>query len=240
MFKRLLLIMAIACWAGFPAARAADPAHDTAKSAKEATQAAGGAPHGADQALEKDAHGTAAAHGSDAHGGHAQPPLLPDPTSRTTQLQALWVVIIFVILLMILYPTAWRNVLAGLKKREERIRKDIADAEAARAKAEATLKEYNAQLAAAEARAREIITTGQADAERLATSMRQQAQQESEEIRTRATKEIEAARDQAKTEIHTYAAELAVSIASKILRRNVNADDQRELVQQSLEQLQTV
>ena len=47
-------------------------------------------------------------------------------------LSALWVVIIFVVMLMILYPTAWRNVLEGLKKREERIRKDIAEAEAAR------------------------------------------------------------------------------------------------------------
>jgi len=149
-------------------------------------------------------------------------------------------VIIFIALLVILYPTAWKNVLAGLKKREERIRKDIADAETARARAEATLKEYNAQLASAESKVREILTTAQTDAERLATSIRQQAQQESEEIKTRATRDIEAARDQAKSEIHTYAADLAVSVAEKILRRNLNADDQRDLVNQSLEQVQTI
>src|SRR5437016_1362626 len=75
--------------------------------------------------------------GTAAAGQHeAKPPLIPDPTNRETQLQALWVLIIFIVLLMILYPTAWRNILAGLKKREQRIRQDIADAEAARKKAE--------------------------------------------------------------------------------------------------------
>jgi F-type H+-transporting ATPase subunit b len=238
MLKRFVLITALACWAMVPAgARAADPVHDTTKAAGEATKSAAAAPHGASAALESD-HAASGAHGGAA--GHAKAPLLPDATSRETQLQALWVVIIFIALLVILYPTAWKNVLAGLKKREERIRKDIADAEAARARAEATLKEYNAQLASAESKVREILTTAQADAERLATSIRQQAQQESEEIKTRATRDIEAARDQAKAEIHTYAADLAVSVAEKILRRSLNADDQRDLVNQSLEQVQTI
>src|SRR5687767_7794024 len=86
-------------------------------------------------------------------GGGADPPLLP-PLTRETFMSALWVVIIFLVLLAVLYPTAWKNVLKGLKAREERIRKDIADAEAARARAEETLRTYNAQLAAAEGRVR--------------------------------------------------------------------------------------
>jgi F-type H+-transporting ATPase subunit b len=228
-----LMIVAAAWLAAVPQTNAADPAGG----AVEAANAAAQAPHGAAEGV----HGTAEpAHGGDAHGAHEKPPLIPDFSERATQLQALWVVIIFVILLIILYPTAWRNVLAGLKKREERIRKDIADAEAARARAEATLKEYNAQLATAETKVREILTTAHADAERLATNIRTKAQQESEEIKQRATKDIEAARDQAKSEIHTYAADLAVSVAEKILRRNLNADDQRDLVNQSLEQVQTI
>src|SRR5439155_24222290 len=76
--------------------------------------------------------------------------LLPSLEDKQTYYSALWVLIIFVVMLAILYPTAWKNVLAGLKKREERIRKDIADAEEARAKAEATLRQYNEQLAAPE------------------------------------------------------------------------------------------
>ena len=40
-------------------------------------------------------------------------------------------------------------------------------------------------------------------------------------------------------DIHRQAAELSTAIAEKILRRNLNADDQRDLVNSSLEQLQT-
>ncbi len=179
-------------------------------------------------------HGTP----GDEHEEKAQ--LIPDPHSRETQLQALWVVIIFVILLAVLYPTAWKNVLAGLKAREQRIRQDIADAEAARAKAEATLKDYNAQLATAEGKIRDMMAKASADAEKLATSLRMQAQQEVEEIKERSTKEIDAARKAALADIYAQAADLSTSIASKILRRNLNPDDQKTLVNESLSQLQTV
>jgi F-type H+-transporting ATPase subunit b len=161
-------------------------------------------------------------------------------TSGQTWAQALWTIVIFVIMLAILYPTAWKNVLAGLKKREERIRKDIADAEAARLRSESTLKEYNAQLAAAEARGREILNKATTDAEALATNIRNRAQQESEEIKDRATKDIEAARAQAVADVHRQAAELATLVAEKILRRNLNTSDQEDLVRQSLDQMQTV
>src|SRR5512132_128505 len=57
-------------------------------------------------------------------GDHKKYELLPDPSDAQTWYAALWVLIIFLVLLAVLYPTAWKNVLAGLKAREERIRKD--------------------------------------------------------------------------------------------------------------------
>jgi len=178
----------------------------------------------------------------DAHGGaeaeETQNPL-PDPTARETYTSALWVVIIFVVLLIVLYPTAWKNVLAGLKAREQRIRKDIADAEATRKRAEETLREYNSQLATAENRVREMISKATADGEQVATTIRMRAQAEAEEIKERATRDIEAARKQAMTEFREYAATVATAAAEQILRRNLNADDQRDLVNRSLDQLES-
>src|SRR3954465_413273 len=107
------------------------------------------------------AHETARAgeHSAGGEGEHGAP-LLPANMQEAKEYflaPAIWTLVIFLIMLAILYPTAWKQVLAGLKKREERIRKDIGDAEAARAKAEATLREYNTQLAAAEQRVREML-----------------------------------------------------------------------------------
>lgn len=178
----------------------------------------------------------AAAHASE----HEEPSLLPDFQKRETWMSALWVVIIFLVLLAVLYPTAWKNVLSGLQAREDRIRKDIAEAEAARARAEATLKEYNAQLATAENRVREMINSATKDGERVATEIRMRAQAEAEESKKRAMKDIDTARQNALAEIYQRAAELSTSIAEKILRRNINAEDQKDLVKRSLDELQHV
>ena len=151
----------------------------------------------------------------------------------------IWVLVIFTVLAIILYRTAWKNVLKGLKAREDRIRNSIADAEAARLKAEETLKEFNQQLATAESKVREILAKGATDAEQLATSIRTRAQQDAEDIKERATKDIEAARQQAVAEIHEYTVDLATRVAEKIIRKNLNAEDQRDLVNQSLSELQT-
>jgi F-type H+-transporting ATPase subunit b len=189
------------------------------------------------------AHETAHA-GEPAGGEHgSEAPLLPSNLHEAKEYflaPAIWTLVIFVIMLAILYPTAWKNVLAGLKKREERIRKDIGDAEAARAKAEATLREYNTQLAAAEQRVRKMLTEATADGEKLATTIRMQAQQEAEQIKERTTKDLAAATEAAKREFREYAATVATSIAEKIIRRNLNAADQEALVRESLEELQTV
>ena len=176
-------------------------------------------------------------HGED---GEKKAELLSDPTDPQTWYQALWVIIIFLVLLAILYPTAWKSVLAGLKAREDKIRKDIADAEAARVKAEATLKDYTGKLAAAENSAREIVSKAMNDAEAAAAQIRARSQSEVEEMKEKAIKDIEAAKSTALREIYDQTAELATSVAEKILRRNLNANDQRDLVAQSLDQLQGV
>lgn len=178
------------------------------------------------------------------HGAeHAPAPLLPTNGEEAVHYfltPAIWTLIIFIAMLVILYPTAWKNVLAGLKKREERIRADIADAEAARLRADATLKEYNNKLAAAEESIREMLNKAAADAEKIGAGVRMKAQQEAEEIKERASRDIEAARDTAVRDFREYAADIATSVAEKIIRRNLNAADQAELVRQSLDQLQTV
>jgi len=70
--------------------------------------------------------------------------------------------------------------------------------------------------------------------------MKMQAQKEAEEAKDRATRDIETARKNAVADIYAQAADLSTSIAAKILRRNLNPDDQRQLVEASLQQFQSV
>jgi F-type H+-transporting ATPase subunit b len=153
---------------------------------------------------------------------------------------ALWILCIFLALLILLGKYAWPNVMAGLTAREMRIRGAIADADAARVKGEETLKEYNKQLTTAATQVRELLSQATVDAEKIASSIKMRAQQEVEEIKEKATAEIESNKKQAIIEVYQHAGNLSTSIAEKILKRNLNADDQRDLVNQSLEQLKSV
>jgi F-type H+-transporting ATPase subunit b len=164
-----------------------------------------------------------------------------EPSLLSVDLQsAAWVLGIFLVLAFILYKKAWVNVLAGLKGREQRIRGDIAQAEEARLKAEATLKEYNQQLATAEARARELIAKATVDAVKLADHIKADAENAAQERAERALRDIEDAREQALRDIYAQAADLSTSIAERILKRSLNANDQRDLVAQSIEQVSAV
>lgn len=150
---------------------------------------------------------------------------------------AITTLVIFVALVAVLGKFAWGPIAKGLQDREDKIRKDIADAEAARNKAEATLKEYGAKLAAAQEQIRQMLGQAQKDAEGVSAGIKVKAQQDAEEIKERAMKEIDAGKNAAMAEIHDHAATLATSVAEKILRRNINENDQKALVQSSLDQL---
>src|SRR4051812_8954347 len=189
---------------------------------------------------EKLPHGKVEVVAKEHGGGEAEesPDLLGGAKERL--ITAVVTLIVFGVLVAVLSKTAWGPIAKGLQDREDKIRRDIEEAEAARARSEATLKEYQAQLAAAEAKVRELLSKATADAEQIAANMRTRAQQESQEIKENATREIDSARRDAVRQVHEHAAVLATNVAEKILRRNLNPDDQRDLVKTSLEQLETI
>jgi F-type H+-transporting ATPase subunit b len=186
------------------------------------------------------AAGGEGSHAAAAAAGHEKPDLLPSMTSSETWLSALWVIIIFLVLLAVLYPTAWKSVLAGLKAREDRIRRDIQEAEAARARAEASLKEYTARLATAEQQVRDMLNKATAQGETIAAGIRTRAQQESEETKDKALRDIEASRKQAIADVYEQAASLATEVAKRVLPRALTPEDQQALLDRSLEQVQTL
>lgn len=172
------------------------------------------------------------------HGGDEK--LSPIPTPKQAVAPAVTTLIVFALLVAVLGKFAWGPIASGLKAREDKIRKDIADAEAARARAEATLREYNTQLAGAETRVREMLNKAAADGEAIAANIRTRAQADAEEIKDRANREIESARVQAVAQVRDEAVVMATSIAEKILHRNLNPQDQRDLLARSLEQVQEI
>lgn len=226
----LTVALLAAATAMTPRAWAADT--EVEKAGHDAAAAANRTPAEHNAAVSE--HGDDAEHGDDdAEASLLRPPAEGVATAITT-------LIVFLGLVAILGKYAWGPIATGLKAREDKIRQDIAEAEAARARSEATLREYQAQLATAEQKVRDLLAKATADAEQIATGVRARAQQDAEESKERATREIDAARKDAVRQVHEQAALLATNVAEKILRRNLNPDDQRDLVTASLDQLELV
>ncbi len=67
--------------------------------------------------------------------------------------------------------------------------------------------------------------------------MRDRNEEQLVEMKQRATRDLEGAKRAAITELHAEAASLATEIASRILKREISAADQQQLVDESLGEL---
>jgi len=178
--------------------------------------------------------------------GAAQPLLADDTSSGQPGLmdfdwgEAVWIIISFVILLIILYKMAWKNVIATLEGRSERIANDIRSAEEARAKAEAVLKEHEKKMAGAEQEVRDILTKAAAEAEKIGANIKAAAQADAQAQIDRASKEIDDAQRTAVRQVYEKAADMATEVAAKIIGRALRPEDQQDLVNQTLGQLDAI
>jgi len=172
---------------------------------------------------------TAAAFGADAeHGGS------DESVFAGTLAQSVAAIIVFLILFAVLSKFAWGPILKGLQDREGKIRGDLAQAQAAADEAKTTLEQYQDQLAAAADEAGKIIEQGKADAQKIATGLKEQAQADINQIRQRAELDIRGAKEQAINEIYAQGADLATTLAGRILQREIRGEDHQKLIQESL------
>lgn len=151
--------------------------------------------------------------------------------------QTIAVVVVFLVVLTVLKVYAWGPILTGLQDREEKIRKDLEQAEASARQAEETLAQYRKELDQAQEQARQIIDRGRKDAETVAATIKKQAEDDINRMRQRAETEIEAAKEQALTEIYTQVATLVTDVAEQVLHREVKAEDHQQLIDESVAQL---
>jgi F-type H+-transporting ATPase subunit b len=183
--------------------------------------------HGAAAAQESSVEHGASEHGEAGHGGSIMD---VDPGLM------IWTVITFVALLTVLRFTAWKPMIAALEAREQRIREAVEQAERSRLEGERMLRLHQEKLDAAADEAHHIIEEGKTDALRLQKEITDRAREEAEEFKVRARREVELAADQAKKELWEETTRLSTLLAEKILQRNLNAQDQRRLLDEVLDE----
>jgi F-type H+-transporting ATPase subunit b len=153
---------------------------------------------------------------------------------------ALWALVVFVLLLVILRKTAWGPILEGLQKREETILGAVEEAKRARAETARITADFKAKMDEAYAEIPRMMDEARRDAEQLKEEMRAQAAKDIQTERQRLRREIDTARDQALQEIWTQAALLATLISTKAIGRALSAEDHRRLIDEALGELHAV
>jgi F-type H+-transporting ATPase subunit b len=142
-----------------------------------------------------------------------------------------WMLIIFGIVVFVLKKFAWKPILNALKEREESIANALNSAEEAK-KEVAGLKADN-QIFIAEARREKDIILKEAKElkEKIVTEAKDKAMQEAQKAIELARQQIDAEKTAAINDIKTQVAELSISIAEKIIQKELsNKGEQEKMV----------
>ncbi len=151
---------------------------------------------------------------------------------------ALWTLVVFLLVVLVLGKFAWGPVLGALQKREEFIREALETARREREQAEARLAEYERKLHEARTEALAIVDEARRDADVLGRRIEQEAQEEARAAVARAKREIAIAGETAIKDLYATSARLATQVAEKLLRRELTAGDHERLVSEAIEELE--
>ncbi|MSO49833.1 MAG: ATP synthase F0 subunit B [Acidobacteria bacterium] len=151
-----------------------------------------------------------------------------------------WTILTFLALLALLTKYAWKPLLKALEERRATIEKSVEDAKRATAELQQVQVESARLLALARSEASGIVTRSRADADRFGEEMRAKARDEAAAIVKNAEKEIHLETARALAQIRTEAVELSLSIATKLLRRNISAGDNEALINEAIGQFKSV
>jgi F-type H+-transporting ATPase subunit b len=150
---------------------------------------------------------------------------------------AVWTLVIFAVVLLVLGKFAWGPVLKALQARESFILESLEKAKREREEAEARLREYEERLAQARTEATAIVEEGRRDADVLKSKILEEARGEAEKERERTRREIRIATDTATKELYTLAARLATDMAGRIVRKELTPQDHDRLIAESIAEL---
>jgi F-type H+-transporting ATPase subunit b len=150
-----------------------------------------------------------------------------------------WVLVSIVNFLVILYLLRrylWGPILTVLVNRAQKIREGLAMAEAARAERDRLKAEAERLLADARRDAQAIAERMTKAAEAAAGEIRFEAKKEADRIRERGREDAKQLHDQALAQLRAELAGMVVLAASRVLGREVNAEQHRALIERSLDE----
>ena len=143
----------------------------------------------------------------------------------------------FLLLIFLVKKYAWGNISSILDERAEKISSDIDGAEEARKKAEELASKREAELAGSRTEAKTIIENAKETAEKSKADILAEAKLEAGRLKEKANQEIAQNKAEALQSVKGDVADLTISLAEKIISKNLDSQAHKELIDQYIDQL---
>jgi F-type H+-transporting ATPase subunit b len=145
-----------------------------------------------------------------------------------------WTLVTFVIVLIVLKKYAFGPIQAAIDARRKAIEADLDAAQHAREEAQTALAEYRAALAESRKEAIQIIEQARRAADEQRRRDIEQLEAEKNRLLERAKAEIEAETRASLETIKTGIVDLTVVATEKVVRRRLDEDEQKRLIDEAL------
>ena len=146
----------------------------------------------------------------------------------------IWTILTFLLLLTVLAKFAWKPLLKMLKDREEMIRNSLYDAEKAQSELARLNFEGEETINKARSEAQEIRSQGKASAAKKREDTLNDAKEKAKLITKDAQKQIQVEKEKAIAEIKGEVVNLSLSVAEKLIKKNLSREDNKALINESL------
>ena len=170
---------------------------------------------------------------TEAHGGAGA----PNPLVKLDPGLFIWTILTFLILFFVLSKFAWKPLLTLLESRENTIKSSLEDAEKAKQELERLNTESEAIISDARSEAQSIRVEAKSAAEKIKADIMAQAGEDAKKLRDETEKQIQVEKDKAISEVRQEVVGLAITVAEKVIRKNLSKEDNQDLIEDSLKKL---
>ncbi|MDN6788154.1 MAG: F0F1 ATP synthase subunit B, partial [Lentilactobacillus parabuchneri] len=139
----------------------------------------------------------------------------------------LFVMLTFLVLMWLIKLVAWKPVTKMMQDRSDKIVNDIDSAKESRTKAAELAQKRQAELDKTRDDANGIINNAKQTGQRQREQIVEDARNEASNLKSSAEKDIEQQRQEALANSRKDVASLSIEIASKIISKELNEDDQK-------------
>lgn len=140
----------------------------------------------------------------------------------------------FLIFVYLLWRFAVGPIVKVLDTRQDKISESLMAAERMQQELRESAAKNEEVMAQARRDAQEVLNSARGNAEQIVARANEQAAASAEEFLDRAQETLRQETAQARQQLRQEVADLAVNAAGKILRKEISADDQRRLIEETL------